>query len=113
MKGHHKLALWQKSVDYVTKIYRITEGFPKDELYALTSQMRRSAVSVPSNIAEGAARNSKREFRQFLSIAQGSVSELETQIIIAGKLGYIVEVDGLIAELDEISRMIIGLSRKL
>jgi four helix bundle protein len=113
MKGHHKLTVWQRSVDYVTKIYKITEGFPKDELYGLTSQMRRCAISVASNIAEGAARNSKREFKQFLSIAQGSVSELETQIIIAGRLGYIIELDGLIAELDEISKMIIGLSRKL
>ena len=113
MKGHHELTVWQRSIDYATKIYRITEGFPKDELYALTSQMRRCAVSVPSNIAEGAARNSKREFKQFLSIAQGSVAELETQIIIAGKLGYMIETNGLIEELDEISRMIIGLSRKL
>jgi four helix bundle protein len=113
MKGHHKLTVWQRSIDYVTKIYKLTEGFPKDELYALTSQMRRCAISVASNIAGGAARNSKREFKQFLSIAQGSVSELETQIIIAGKLGCITEIDGPIAELDEISRMIVGLRNKL
>ena len=76
MKAHHKLKVWQRSIEYVTQIYKLTERFPKSELYGLSSQMRRAAVSIPSNIAEGAARNSKKEFKQFLSISQGSAAEL-------------------------------------
>ena len=75
--------------------------------------MRRAAVSIPSKIAEGAARDSKREFRKFLSIAQGSASELETQLIIAEKLGFCFGIGNLMSELDEISKMIVGLRRKL
>ncbi|MBW1937083.1 MAG: four helix bundle protein [Deltaproteobacteria bacterium] len=92
MKAHHNLKVWKRSVDYVVKIYKLTEGFPKDEQYGLSSQMRRAALSIASNIAEGAGRNSKNEFRQFLSIAQGSVSELETQLIIAEKLSYCANI---------------------
>lgn len=76
-------------MDLCTKIYEITETFPKDELYGLVSQMRRAAVSIPSNIAEGAARNSQRESSQFYNIARGSLSELDTQIEISSRLGYI------------------------
>ncbi|MBW2300197.1 MAG: four helix bundle protein [Deltaproteobacteria bacterium] len=113
MKAHHSLKVWKRSVDYVVKIYKLTEGFPKDEQYGLSSQMRRAALSIASNIAEGAGRNSKNEFRQFLSIAQGSVSELETQLIIAEKLSYCANIESVLSELDEISRMITGLGRKL
>lgn len=109
MKGHHKLEVWKRSIDFVTKIYKLTDGFPKNEIYGLVQQMRRSAVSIPRNIAEGAGRNSKNEFRQFLSIAQGSVAELETQILIAQKLGFVKGSDSLLNELDELSRMLIGL----
>jgi four helix bundle protein len=73
----------------VTDIYKITTSFPKEEIYGLTSQIRRSAVSIPSNIAEGAGRNSKKEFKQFIHIALGSLSELETQLLIAHNIGYL------------------------
>jgi four helix bundle protein len=91
----------------------LTEEFPKSELYGLTSQMRRAAVSIASNISEGAGRNSRKEFKQFLSISQGSVAELETQLIIAEKLGYCSDINSLFSELDEISKMIIGLIKTL
>ena len=113
MKGHHKLELWKRSIEFVTTIYKLTESFPKSEVYGLVQQMRKSAVSIPSNIAEGAGRNSKNEFKQFLSIAQGSTAELETQILIARNLGFIEDSELLLTELDELSKMLIGLARAL
>jgi four helix bundle protein len=114
MKPHKKLEVWKKAIEFVTKIYKITETFPEHEKFILISQIRRSAISIPSNIAEGAARISKKEFINFLSIAQGSLSELETQLIISNNLGYLEEKDmHLLEELDEISRMIIGLIKFL
>ena len=89
MKTHKDLDVWKASIEMVTKIYQATRNFPKEEIYGLTNQMRRAAVSVPSNIAEGAGRNSSKEFLQFLYFATGSLSELETQLIIAYNLGYI------------------------
>jgi four helix bundle protein len=79
---------WQKAMDLVTEIYRLTKTLPKDEIFGLTSQLRRAAVSIPSNIAEGQGRISKGEFRVFLGNARGSLSELETQIMIAKNLEY-------------------------
>lgn len=90
-RTHHNLHVWQESLDLVQDIYQITANFPQEELYSLTSQMRRSSVSVPSNIAEGAARNSQKEFLQFFSMSRGSLSELETQLIIADKLDYLFD----------------------
>ncbi len=113
MKGHHSLDVWKRAIILVTEIYKMTDNFPNNEIYGLSQQMRRSAVSIPSNIAEGAGRNSTREFLQFLSIAQGSLSELETQIIIGNNLGYIRSVATILKELDEISKMLIGLSKSL
>jgi four helix bundle protein len=113
MKGHHKLDVWKRGIEFVTKIYKLTESFPRNEIYGLVQQMRKSAVSIPSNIAEGAGRNSKNEFKQFLSIAQGSLAELETQLLISRNLGFVKELDSLLIELDELSRMIIGLVRTL
>jgi four helix bundle protein len=89
MKTHKDLEVWKKAIEMVTKIYTITRTFPKEELYGLTNQMRRSAVSVPSNIAEGSGRDSSKELLHFLCFATGSLSELETQIIIAHNLGYL------------------------
>jgi len=86
---HKELEIWQMSIDFVVGIYNITKSFPDEEKYGLTSQMRRSAVSISSNIAEGSARNSKQQFLQFLNIALGSLSELETQLIIAERLNYL------------------------
>ena len=114
MRPHKKLNVWKKSIEFVTKIYKVTESFPDSEKFGLISQIRRSAVSIPSNTSEGAARSSKKEFIQFLSIAQGSTSELETQLIISNNLGFLkTENMHLLNELDEISRMIIGLIRTL
>ena len=94
MKTHKDLDIWKLGIELVAEIYRITNKFPKEELFCLTSQMRKAAISIPSNIAEGAARNSKKEFMQFLYISLGSLVELETQIIIAKKLGYVkVNID--------------------
>jgi four helix bundle protein len=90
MAGSYKeLRAWKQAVDLALEVYRLTEGFPRSELYGLTTQIRRSAVSVPSNIAEGKGRFSDREFALFLRHARGSLLELETQLFIAGKLGYL------------------------
>jgi len=89
---HHKLTVWQKSIELVTLIYRSTASFPKHELVGLSSQMRGAAVSIPSNIAEGAARESTKEYLRFLNISLGSAAELETQIIISNNLGYLPEI---------------------
>lgn len=111
MKTHKDLDVWRESIDLVASIYKITSSFPKEELYGLISQIRRSAVSIPSNIAEGAARQTDKEFRQFLYIALGSGAELETQLIISEMLGYATEeiTQELIAKINSISRMIQGL----
>jgi len=88
-KGFKDLIAWQKGMELTEMIYEITNEFPKEELYGLTSQMRRSAVSIPSNIAEGQLRNSQKEFNQFISIALGSCAELFTQLELGKRLGYI------------------------
>ncbi|TYB33450.1 MAG: four helix bundle protein [Flexistipes sinusarabici] len=113
-KPHKKLKAWQKSVEFCVKIYEITEKFPKDELYGLTSQIRRAALSVPSNIAEGAARNSSKEKAQFYNIARGSISEIDTQVEIAFRLKYINNNDKqiIIKSLTEIDKLLYGLWKK-
>ncbi|MBA3712112.1 MAG: four helix bundle protein [Pyrinomonadaceae bacterium] len=115
MRPHEKLDVWNKAIDFVIAVYKATESFPKDERFDLTSQIRRAAVSVPANIAEGAARQYPKEFMQFLSNAQGSASELETELLIAHRLGYLQEDVYLEmrATLDSIGRMIVGLSQHL
>jgi four helix bundle protein len=115
MKTHKDLDVWKDSIAFVTKIYRITSTFPKEEMYGITSQIRRAAVSVPSNLAEGAARKSSNEFRQFLYIALSSAVELETQIIISINLSFLTPKDGdsLMFDLDSISRRIQGLIKSL
>ena len=113
MRPHHKLDAWNNAVRLVVDIYKATESFPKEERYGLTSQIRRAAVSIPANIAEGAGRYSHREFAHFLSNAQGSASELETELIISNRLGYLDEetYSDLMTPLDRIGRLITGLSR--
>ena len=86
---HKDLEIWKLGIELVEKVYEMTSEFPKEEVYGLTNQMRRAAVSIPSNISEGAARNSKKEFIQFLYVALGSLAELETQAIISEKLNYL------------------------
>lgn len=111
MKDHKELDVWKDSVDVVVEVYRNTGGFPKEEIYGLTSQIRRAAVSIPSNIAEGAARHTEKEFVQFLHVALGSASELETQLIIAKRLNYALEIDQLLDRLTAVMKMLNGLIR--
>ena len=115
MRPHQNLDLWKRSVDFVVAIYRLTEHFPKEEKFGLTSQLRRAAVSVAANVAEGAAKTSTRDFRRYLSNSQGSTSEIETELLIALRLNYLDEADYLILskDLDDVGRMITGLSRSL
>ena len=91
MRTHHELKAWQEAMILVREVYSVTKRFPQDERFGLTAQLRRAAVSVPSNIAEGAARGSDKEFGQFLIIARGSISEIETQLLIAKDLVYLSE----------------------
>lgn len=102
-------------MDLAEEVYRLTKGFPKEELYALTNQLRRAAVSIPSNIAEGQARQSTLEFRQFLSIAQGSLAEVETQILLGIRFNYLTEQAAAPAQslAEEVSKMLASLRSKL
>ncbi len=111
MKTHKHLEVWKRSLIFVTTIYKNTHSFPSEERFGLTNQIRRAAVSIPSNIAEGAARNSTKEWIQFLYIALGSASELQTQLIIAKNLEFISteENNTLQSELESIAKMIYGL----
>lgn len=97
----------------VRKVYVVTRDFPKDEQYGLSSQLGRAAVSVPSNIAEGAARTGKKEFARFLSMARGSLAEVETQILIAEDLGYLTEEGGVLASVSDLLRSISALMKSL
>ena len=112
---HKDLDVWKKAVDYVVGIYEATKAFPKDEIYGLTSQLRRAAVSVPSNIAEGMARSSDKDTIRFIYVALGSLAEVETQIIIAGKLDYLTQdISGqLLDDTKVLRKMLIGLARYL
>ena len=115
IKSYKDLDIWKRSIKLVEDIYRLTKSFPKEELYGLTSQMRRAAVSIPSNIAEGFTRLHDKEYKQFLYIALGSCSELSTQIIIASRLKYFDnnKIEQLLNEIDEICRMTMSLIKKL
>ena len=115
MRPHERLDVWREAVDFVVTVYRATESFPREEKFGLTSQVRRAAVSVPANIAEGAARRSPKEFAYFISNAQGSASELETELLIAHRLGYLRQSTYLELRntLDHIGRMLIGLYRSV
>jgi four helix bundle protein len=115
MKTHKDLTVWQRSMDFVTKIYESTYSFPKEEIYGITSQIRRAAVSIPANIAEGSGRRNQKELHQFIYISLGSASELETLITIAKNLHFFCQsdFDKLLTELKEIIRMLSGLSKAL
>jgi four helix bundle protein len=115
MRGYQDLKVWQMGVEIALSVYQLTRAFPQSEVYGLSSQMRRAAVSIPSNIAEGHSRGQTKDLIRFLAIAKGSVSELETQLLIAEKLGYadrqqLVRLTGM---LDEESRMLAGLQRSM
>lgn len=111
MQGYRDLKVWQKAMALVTAIYEATAQFPKHETYGLSQQLRRAAVSVPSNLAEGHGRSSRRELHLFISNARGSLCEVETQLEIARNLKYLekVEADTLLAKASEIARMLNGL----
>jgi len=115
MRPHERLEVWQTAVEFVVTVYKATEAFPKEERFGLTSQIRRAAVSIAANIAEGAGRDSSREFSYFLSNSQGSASELATELLIAHRLFYLNEAqyEMLMKTLDSIGRMIVGLSRNV
>lgn len=115
MNNFRELSVWKKAIDMVKEVYLITSRFPKEELCGLTNQIRRAAVSVPSNIAEGAGRNSGKEFVHFLSIALGSCYELETQFVISRELGFVTEQDLSVLEnvFAEIQKMIRGLQKSI
>ena len=115
MRPHENLNVWKKSVDFVVEVYKTTEHFPKEEKFGLTSQIRRASVSVPANIAEGAARKSLKEFSYFLSNAQGSASEVETELLISYRLGYLskAQLEVFQTSLDSIGKMMNGLTRRL
>ena len=115
VRNYRELIAWQKAMDLVEMVYRATEAFPKREIYGLTSQLRRAVVSIPSNIAEGQGRSTTRDFLNFLSIANGSLKEVETQILIGERLGYLDEFKSseLIAHTTEVSRVTSGLINAL
>ena len=113
MKTHHDLEVWKFSIQFIEKIYNFTNNFPENEKYGLCSQMQRAAVSVASNIAEGASRNYNKEFIQFLYHAFGSLSELETQIIISGRLNYTKNVREFLDDLNQIQKLLYGLIKYL
>ncbi|HEX9111864.1 MAG TPA: four helix bundle protein [Terriglobales bacterium] len=110
-RSYRELIAWQKAMKFVTEIYAATQRFPSEERYGLTNQLRRAAVSVPSNIAEGQARFSQKEFHHFLSQARGSLVEIETQLLIAKELKYLqlAKAEDLLATADELGRVLNGL----
>ena len=115
MNNYKELKVWQKSVDLAVKIYDATKNFPREEVYGLTSQIRRCAVSIASNIAEGAGRNSKKDFNNFLGISNGSSCELETQLIIAQRINLIdkTDLESIQQEINEIQKMNWSLKKSL
>lgn len=114
-KDYRDLIAWQKAMDLAIMVYKVTAKFPREELYGLTAQLRKSGVSVPSNIAEGQGRRSKREFLHHLSIAHGSLSEAETQLLIARRLDYLekTELDDVMNVAAETGRLVNGLINSL
>ena len=113
---HYKdLVVWQKAMDLVVEVYRLTKNLPKDELYSLTNQLRRAAVSIPSNIAEGNGRASTGDYVRFLIIARGSVAEVETQLLICARLDYLTpeEINSALELCDETGRVLTTIIKKL
>jgi len=115
MHNLKELKIWNKAIDLTVDVYKATANFPSEERYGLTSQSRRSAVSIPSNIAEGAGRNSNREFNNFLGIANGSSYELQTQLVISNKLNLLSNdtLDDLLKQIDEVQKMTFAFQRTL
>ena len=112
-RKHRDLLAWQHAIQLVTDVYRLTSTFPDSERFGLTSQMRRAAVSVPSNVAEGAARTTTKEYLHFLGIARGSLSELDTQLVIAQELAYAAATDDLEKRISDLFGLLNGLINSL
>ena len=112
VKTHRDLNVWREAMDLAKSIYSLTAEFPKEEIYGLVSQMKRAAVSVPSNIAEGAARNSNKEFIRFLYNSLGSLAELETQLLLSRELGFVQSRD-IHVDIEGIRKMLFGLIKHL
>lgn len=114
-RSYRELLVWQKAMNLVTEVYNSIKTFPREEIYGLSGQLRRAVVSVPSNIAEGQGRDSVKEFIHHLSIAYGSLMEVETQLQIAANLGYLkqIEINKLLEQSSEVGRLLNGLSRSL
>ena len=113
MKCHKDLDVWRRSMDLVEGVYKLTHTWPSDEKYGLTSQVRRAAISIPSNVAEGAGRGSVKDFSRFLDIAQGSLAEVETQLEIAKRIGFMEGSSRLENEMVSVRRMLCGLKKNL
>jgi four helix bundle protein len=115
VKSYRELIAWQKAMDLAVQVYELTKTFPREEIYGLTSQLRRAAVSVPSNIAEGQGRRTTKEFQRFLGYAYGSLQEIETQIMLAARLGYVrdEQESQLLEQWAEVGKLINGLSNAL
>lgn len=113
VKSYRELLAWQKAIDLVESVYALTRTFPKQEQYRLVDQLTRAVVSVPSNIAEGFGRATPKDFAHFLAQARGSLYEVETQLIIAQKLGFASDVSGELSKMSELGKIINGLIRKL
>lgn len=115
LRPHRRLDVWKRSIELAKIVYRITAQFPVTEQYGLTSQMRRAIISIPSNLSEGAARSGKKEFLQFINVAQGSASELDTQVELAKELGFMDQrsYDEIQLELRIISKQLFGLARRV
>ncbi|HEY6170782.1 MAG TPA: four helix bundle protein [Candidatus Kapabacteria bacterium] len=115
IKNFKDLIVWQRSMQLVTSVYEVTSKYPKEELYGLMSQSRRCSVSIPSNIAEGHKRGTRKDYRNFLTFSRGSLAELETQLLIANNLKYIElgSIESMLQEIEEISKMLTSLINKL
>ena len=116
IKSHKDLLIWQKGIKIVTLVYQLVRSFPKEELFALTSQLKRASVSIPSNIAEGFGRNTDKSFSHFLAIARGSLYEVETQLLIAEELGFISDdklYEEILGHIEQQSKMINSFSKTL
>ena len=113
IKSHRELEVWKESMDFVLEVYEALKTFPKEEQYALSDQIRRAVVSIPSNIAEGFGRDSAKEFAHFISIARGSLYEISTQLELASRLGYLKPKSGLYPRVESIGKMLNALRSRL
>ncbi len=113
MSDYKELEVWKRALDVVTDIYQLTSTFPEPEKFGITLQMRRAAVSIPSNIAEGSARHHSKDFTHFLRIADGSAAELETQLLISRNLHFVTDIETLLNEINSVRRMLAALIKSL